>query len=267
MAFAVACNSDNDPIMRALVVYDYTPAPGQFINEGFSASSAFEAAEYAQMRLRRGEFVSLGAFGGSVVLGMGYISNSGGYDFGLVGNSFSDSSEPGIVSVMEDTNRNGLPDDTWYELAGSETDVRRNYSVTYFRPSSSHDDVRWVDCDGKEGAVERNSYHTQPYFPLWIDGDSYTLSGTLIKARNHETPQGWENGDFEFGYADNHSDVDMIYGGRTNYFRLSDAVDASGRKVYLKGADFVRVTTAIQASNPSIGEVSTEVCGMVVLEQ
>lgn len=43
-----------------------------------------------------------------------------GYDFAIEGNAFDGSSEPGIVWVMQDVNGNGLPDDTWYQLKGSE---------------------------------------------------------------------------------------------------------------------------------------------------
>ena len=63
-------------------------------------------------------WVSLGGFGGYIVVGFDHsIDNSGDYDLGILGNSFSGSSEPGIVWVMQDENGNGLPDDTWYELA------------------------------------------------------------------------------------------------------------------------------------------------------
>ena len=59
------------------------------------------------------------------------INVKGKKDFMILGNSFySDlpeyqekkggSCEPGIVMVSFDTNQNGLPDDEWYELAGSE---------------------------------------------------------------------------------------------------------------------------------------------------
>ena len=82
-----------------------------------------EACAYAEERLRSEAYVSLGGFGGYVVVGFDHsIDNKvGEYDFGITGNSFAGSSEPGIVWVMQDENGNGLPDDTWYELKGSET--------------------------------------------------------------------------------------------------------------------------------------------------
>ncbi len=47
------------------------------------------------------------------------------------------SCEPGIVEVSFDTNQNGLPDDEWYELAGSEyykPETVKEYSITYRKP-------------------------------------------------------------------------------------------------------------------------------------
>lgn len=65
--------------------------------------------------------MSLGAFGGYLVVGFDHsIENDGGYNIGVSGNSFDGSSEPGIVWVMQDENGDGLPNDTWYELKGSE---------------------------------------------------------------------------------------------------------------------------------------------------
>ncbi len=100
------------------------------------------------------------------------------------GMPFATSNEPGIVWVMQDTNGNGLPDDEWYELRGSETGKSttiQDYEVTYFRhpaPYAMHN--RYIDCFGKEGSVLRNQYHSQEYYyPLWMS-ESYTIRGTLI---------------------------------------------------------------------------------------
>ncbi|MBR6775362.1 MAG: PKD domain-containing protein, partial [Bacteroidales bacterium] len=127
-------------------VIEYTPAPGQFINElktgGFDASHVTPeaAVSYAESRLMEGSWVSLGGFGGYVIVGFDHsIDNSRTYDFGIISNAFDGSSEPGVVWVMQDENGNGYPDDTWYELAGSETgkfETYRDYAVTYYRPSA-----------------------------------------------------------------------------------------------------------------------------------
>lgn len=88
--------------------------------------------------MMRNTYVSLGGFGGYIVVGFDHsIDASGGYDLAIVGNSFEGSSEPGIVWVMQDENGDGLPNDTWYELKGSETgkaETLQDYAVTYYRP-------------------------------------------------------------------------------------------------------------------------------------
>ena len=117
-------------------VYEFIPAPGQFINElsqntGFigNETTPQQAIEYATKRLNKKAHVSLGSFGGYIIIGFDHsIAPSGReYDFAIQGNAFNSSSggsnEPGIVWVMQDINGNGQPDDEWYELKGSETGI------------------------------------------------------------------------------------------------------------------------------------------------
>ena len=66
------------------VVYEYMPAPGQFINElktgGFNGTQTTlpTANDYAMARLKKNLFVSLGAFGGYIVVGFDHsIDNTG----------------------------------------------------------------------------------------------------------------------------------------------------------------------------------------------
>lgn len=267
-------------------VFDYTPAPGQFIGEtvtgGMTGNETTPAlaAQWAEERLANGSFVSLGSFGGYIVVGFDHsITNSGGsYDFAIVGNAYvsaqGGSNEPGIVYVMQDANGNGLPDDTWYELRGSETgkaDVRRDYSVTYYRPTADASPVEWVDSDGNRGTVDYIAFiHKQPsYYPQWIDAASYTLSGTLLPARNTEDAATgfWNNAPYGWGYADNFgSDIldpaAKDAAARTNGFAIANAIDAAGAAVDLKYIDFVKVQTGVLAKSGHLGEVSTEVFGV-----
>ena len=179
-------------VAEQTIVFEYTPAPGQFINEtktgGFTGNEATPeaAAAYAEQRMESGAFVSLGGFGGYIVVGFDHsIDNTGSYDFGVEGNSFKGSSEPGVVWVMQDENGNGKPDDSWYELKGSETGKEttiQNYSVTYYRPSEPQQPVKWTDSEGNSGEVDYlKAFHQQDYYyPLWIKEDSYTLTGTCL---------------------------------------------------------------------------------------
>ena len=57
---------------------------------------------------------------------------------------------------MQDVNGNGLPDDEWYELKGSETgngSTIQDYEVTYYRPASAHSNVYWTDNLGNSGLL------------------------------------------------------------------------------------------------------------------
>jgi hypothetical protein len=115
--------------------------------------------------------VSLGSFGGYIVLEfekvcVNHPDNPYGIDFTIFGNAFSGSSEPGVVWVMQDENQNGLPDDTWYEIAGSHhfhSKTVQNYEVTYFKTDSR--DVFWKDNSGETGWIAANSFNLQEYYP------------------------------------------------------------------------------------------------------
>ena len=264
-------------------VFEYTPAPGQFINEtktgGFDGTQTTpeSAIEYATKRMEDELFVSLGGFGGYIVVGFDHsIDNTGGYDFGVKGNSFSGSSEPGIVWVMQDQNGNGLPDETWYELAGSETgkpETIQNYTVTYYRPTGPQQPVKWTDSEGNSGEIDYlKAYHRQDYYyPLWIKEDSYTLTGTCLKARNYDASgKGtyWVNAEYDWGYADNFSPTDRLtnsdnYNADTNanHFKISDAIDKNGKPANLKYIDFIKVQVGVNTKSGWLGEVSTEVFG------
>ena len=281
----IAVNLDNEYYRAATPssevnwdrVYEFTPAPGQFINEtktgGFTGeeTTAEDAIEYAKGRLTKKQFVSLGGFGGYIVVGFDHsIDNNAGYDLAIEGNAFNGSSEPGIVWVMQDENGDGEPNDTWYELAGSETgkaETIRNYSVTYFRPEAKGKPVKWLDSEGAEGQIDfLGMYHPQPYYyPSWIKEDSYTLTGTRLKERNYDTSgKGayWVLPEYEWGYVDNFSENDYLEDKKAvNVFNISNAIDAECKAVELKYIDFVKVQTACNTKSGALGELSTEVFG------
>ncbi|MBQ4549471.1 MAG: PKD domain-containing protein [Bacteroidales bacterium] len=257
-------------------VIEYTPAPGQFINElktgGFDASHVTPeaAVSYAESRLMEGNWVSLGGFGGYVIVGFDHsIDNSRTYDFGIISNAFDGSSEPGVVWVMQDENGNGYPDDTWYELAGSETgkfETYRDYAVTYYRPSAPKMPVQWTDNYGNNGEIDYlQQFHNQDYYyPLWIGMDSYTLTGTRLEARNYDQSGNgsyWIQPHYDWGYADNFSPSDFNSENKANLFRISNAIDFEGNHVNLSHIDFVKVQCAVNSKSGWLGELSTEVCG------
>lgn len=264
-------------------IYEWTPAPGQFIGEaaeldGVTGNDALRetAIQWATQRLAAHRYVSLGSFGGYIVVGFDHsiVRTEAEYDFTIEGNAFGNSSEPGIVSVMQDTNGNGLPDDEWYELRGCETGLAEtiaDYEITYFRPAGRGMSVSWIDSEGKSGSVDYlPDLHPQDsYYPAWIVADSYTLRGVRLSSKNKLNPLTglWEDEAFEWGYADNYGN-DRVTGGSTvdgsgqrNGFRIARAMRPDGETIDLKYIDFVKVQTGVNANRGPLGEVSTEVFG------
>ncbi len=270
--------ADNPTAAWAVNVFDYVPAPTQYMNTtttafrtGFTEKS--EILAYASQRLRERSFVSLGAFGGYIVVGFERpVPNvAGEYDLKVYGNAYYNkvtqqhrpggSAEPGIVWVATDTNGNGLPDDEWYELAGSEygsDNEIRDYEITYYRPVPSDADVRWTDNQGGEGCIYRNAYHTQEsYYPLWVADDTLTFKGTRLKDNAVQENGIWVGYCYGWGYADNHpNDTEGCR------LKLDWAVDAQGRPAELKQIDFVRIYTAVNQPVGELGELSTELTGV-----
>ena len=168
------------------------------------------------------------------------------------------SAEPGIVLVSKDVNGNGLPDDEWYELAGSEygTDTEtRGYEITYHRPQSANTNVRWTDNQGKDGFILRNSFHTQAsYYPAWIAENEITFRGTRLKDNAMKENGMWVGYCYAWGYADNHPNSTEM-----SQFKIDWAVDANGNKVMLDEINFVKIYTAVNQDAGQMGEISTEI--------
>lgn len=268
-------------------VYEWIPAPGQFIGcttaggmTGNEKTHA-QALEWAKKRMDESNYVSLGAFGGYIIVGFDHSvpAVEGKDDFSIGGNAFANtggsndgSNEPGIVYVSQDVNGNGLPDDEWYELKGSDTflgTTRRDYAVTYYRPSGAGMNVLWTDNYGGSGTVDYlKSLHRQEYYyPAWVTADSYTLYGTCMAGRTSQNAQNgyWNNNSFGWGYADNVGSDNIAKGdagsglGQRTGFRIENAVQADGSAIKLQYVDFVKVQTGVQCKAGGLGEVSTEV--------
>lgn len=260
-------------------VYEYMPAPGQFTNALPVATAddtpeTMAAKAEAAIADNAGKTVCLGAWGGYIVFGFDHpVTNSlNDYDFRITGNASyasyakdtsrkGGSAEPGIVMVSYDTNGNGLPDDPWYELAGSEynspSTVRR-YAVTYTRPDGLAD-IPWTDNRGGSGVVPRNSFHQQDYFPFWAP-DQLTFTGSLLAPNAVDEGENGQHSfilySYDYGYADNHPN-------KTDgcKFCIRWAVDNNGNPVNLPAIHFVKVYTALQQVCGWIGETSTEITG------
>ena len=277
-------------------VYEYRPAPGQFINE----LPEYEAGDTPNdLRLKAEEciadneriLVSLGGYGGYIIFGFDHLVENipGEYDFKILGNAFyansnpnpdapreGGSCEPGIVMVSYDANGNGKPDDEWYELAGSEynkPETIHNYQITYYKPDENKERtpdmsypflndttyIRWTTNGYGDGYLYRNTFHNQPYYPQWINEDELVFEGTKL-ADNYVDESG--NGSYyvqyayDWGYADNRPNTDY----RSN-FNIEWAVNSNGEPVQLPGINFVKVYTGVNQYCGWLGETSTEIMG------
>ena len=260
--------AQNSPYIAA--VDEYVPAPGQFINtmpayeEGDNAETmARKCTEYLANDASR--TVCLGAWGGYITFHFDHplVNVAGEMDLYIKGNAHTGNSEAGIVMVSQDTNANGLPDDTWYELSGSaDTDgfvVRYDYELDYWKLGDSLD-VAWSNNLGNSGFINCNPFHQQEYFPAWLESP-LTFAGTLLPDNATDTSGNgsyWVLEPFRYGYADNLPNADTL----GCSFDIGWAVELITREnVPLRFVDFVRVYTALHQDCGWIGETSTEISG------
>lgn len=272
-------------------VYDFTPAPGQFVGryprlEGTETTEEIHADLLRILREGDG-LISLGGWGGSITFGFDHtvVNVAGKPDLKIEGNAFWStadfhreglkpdtygSSEPGIVRVAYDANHNGIPDDEWYEIKGSghadpiteywypfvqraglRTGYTPGYEITYHRPSAEHPHQVLWADNQGDSGVLETTY------PTWIKGDRITFRGTRLPDNGILLSSGDQSMyllcAFDYGYVDNRPNDDT-----KGYIDLDWAVDQDGNPAHLLGIDFVQVYTGVRQINGILGENSTE---------
>lgn len=253
-------------------VDEYCPAPGQFVNtlplyEAGDDVSAMAAKCTDALANNAGGMITLGAWGGYVTFHFDHpvINVPGQNDLYIAGNATTGGSEAGIIMVSCDDNYNGLPDDPWYELAGSADDgldeVWYDYELTYYGDDVMAD-IPWTDNYGNTGIVARNNFHSQAYFPLWLqDRSELSFSGTRLPDNARETSGNgtyWVLSPFPYGYVDNLPNSNR----EANSFNIDRAVTRYSRTpANLSHIDFVRVYTGLNQMAGWLGETSTEITG------
>lgn len=290
---AISAGAGNSPYMAH--VYDYLPAPGQFVNvfpaykPGYTQDSINAQLEATLCGKLTGS-VSLGSYGGYIVFGFDHpVINMHGYDVKIYGNAIQSeaitdvaggSSEPGIIMVGVDMDGDGVPSDgdQWYEIEGSAYGrSQHHYEITYYKPDEAkarvpHESwrfitdveyVRWTSndqvADSTSGYVWRNSFHSQPYWPLWIEDTVLTFRGTKLPNSAIDVSGGKGNNWFQPFLGEGY--VDNLPNGMEPGFKIDWAIDEEGNHVDLDHIDFIKVYTGQLCYCGWLGETSTEFCG------
>ena len=242
-------------------VFEYMPAPGQFVNPLPTYEQGDNAERMAQKclnALQSGNVITLGGFGGYITAGFNApVQNQEGPDFRIDGNAYSGNAEPGVVWVSADANKNGLPDDTWYEIWGSEQKEGRStnaYHICYNKPATDDGNSTWKGSDGRSGSIIHNSFHNQAYYPMWYDTDSVSFTATLLPDNVSYQNETYVMSSFGFGYVDN-----LPNSPENSAFDIDWAVNPDGTPANLGSIDFIRIQNGVIGCNSLTGELSTEV--------
>jgi len=253
-------------------IFDYVYAPGQHAK----LAKATDAANFIGEPSNDKGWLYLGGFGGYVVAGFNHnVLNADGNDievYALQGTS----PEPAVVYVMTDSNGDGEPNETWYELKGNQFEnSKRDYWVRYYKAISDSANISWKDKDGNIGELIC-SFGAENSSAWWWPAtttDSITFTGTRL-------PDAYDNNSvdgatywtvpidrFTRGYAENvfGTDFDTTVG--ANKLDISNAVDTEGNAVSLVNIRFIKVQSAVFQQAGWTNEVSSEVRGAKDLNQ
>lgn len=263
----VSCKVEDPSKSSAFIteVFDYVYAPGQHAK----LAKITDVSNFIGEPSNDKSWLYLGGFGGYVVAGFDHdVVNADGPDFEVY--NYGNSPEPAVVYVMPDTNVDGKPNDTWFELKGNQFEnSKRNYWVRYFKADSDSTNITWKDSEGEKGELICGYGATNSsgwWWPVTLT-DSIPFYGTRLPDAydNNSTAdtQYWivPHDRFTWGYAENPygTDYETSVGG--NKLDISNAVDSFGNAVSLKSIRFIKVQTAVLQQAGWTNEVSSEVRG------
>ena len=281
------------PSPFATRVLDYSPAPGQFVqNPQFNDPTRALGPPGIAGGLSAGDnskCVTLGGFGGSITLGFDHSIRANPHnprrcDFIVYGNGFLVGGDPmrrnaecGVIEVSRDDNHNGLADDAWYLIPGSHLAppiVRTTaaWNALTLNPT-------WVP-PGRSGAWNTSGY--------MLPTGAFSASPILVNTLGTGAEQVWGYADLaptlllgdtnaDNTIADPGADAANFYtrpddplavgispgSGGGSAIAIRWAVDpATGAPANLDRIDFVRITTGINAVHPILGEISTEISAL-----
>jgi hypothetical protein len=254
---------DGDSKAAAVRVIEFSPAPGQFVGKGngYSNPSIQGLASLNEAEVRQivqdyvdgkrgfnnsnvdGKVFSLGGWGGYYIMAFDHSVPNGDGDDLTIGSNFhvAGMTEPGIVWVSQDVNGDGIPNEIWYRLSGTNSGAQplQRYGICYFKPNS-RTSAFYLDTKGAAGtftwwADGNNGY---PYHITGSAGSWILFSGTLLPPYANYS-----------GYVDS----------GTTAFDIAKAVDEAGNSINLSHIDFVKVQTGTNWDDGSgLGEHSSE---------
>ena len=270
-------------------VLEFSPAPGQFVNNPAFNDPAralgAPAGSGGMSAPDNAKIVSLGGFGGSITLAFDapiYRNphNPRGMDFIVFGNAFFVAgdrlrrfAEPGVVEVSRDDNANGVADDAWFLIPGSHlvaplSRVSKTYTASALNPL-------WVP-PGRSGTWTQSAFRlTGPPFdappPYLSDqasvervwGYADLMPTAILGDTDADDVVDDPSADPARFYV--HPDDPMIPGVSPgacggSSFAIAWAINPStGALANLDRIDFVRISTGVDLVAGVLGEVSTEV--------
>ena len=264
-------------LLEGLKVVDYFCIGSQYTNNG-------NFGLYPERSLIGGNDwntpISIGGFGGYITYAFDEPiendpNNPYGIDLVIYGNGGGGAgfSEPGNVLVSPD----GV---NWYALAGSDyfdDNTVWNYQLTY----SAGDDnkIHWEDQFGNSGVMTLGQHPPKnENYPMasFDSSQPITVTGALLKS-DAKDDYGTNAAAFpDWGYVDVHGAANADGKAGNPYtgvdpktgdvFDLSWAVDADGNPVQLDSVKYVKIQTASHVDGGAIGEKSTEVNAVKVVE-
>ncbi|MBL8762654.1 MAG: hypothetical protein JNM07_00105 [Phycisphaerae bacterium] len=290
------------PSPFATRVLDYSPAPGQRVNDpSFNDPTRALGAPVGggPYSPNNTKVVTLGGFGGSITLGFDHRildrrHAAGGLDFIVFGNAFWAGGNPNrryaegaIIEISLDANGNGLADDPWFLVPGSHVPSPSTAWYTQIWDDNLADPAYppyvagWVPF-GRSGTWSTSGYKlpNPPFGASAVltnpNGLGATVEGVWGYADLSPTlPLGDLDGD---GIPDDPDMEPEDFFTRPDDPRAvgitpgscgGDAFDIgwtinplTGLPANLPGFDFIRITTAVNAADPVLGEISAEISGV-----
>jgi hypothetical protein len=256
-------------------VVEYSPAPGQFVNDPFfndPAQALGPPSGGGTSAPNNESIVTLGGFGGYIVLvfdhtvfddllnplGLDAIVFSNAYWVG--GNPDRHWAECATIEISRDDNGNDLADDFWYLIPGSHLAAPltrsahswSNGTTTYAYPLPVEPFGAMVVVNPVAGSGNEGIYGYAEYSPTLflgdMDGDDEVDDQEIVPENFYTVP----DDPFEAG---------MTLGcGGGDAFDIAWAVDPlTGEPANLQGFDFIRITTPIHVVMPAVGEKSAEI--------